>query len=329
MAHRVRSGTNKSVDTLNGIPRKESTAARTTYSKNSDNESIYESIVNFLASAYNSETQEFLGRTALGWALILSFYIVFYMSLALIYSGMWFLWREVILNADSPKYSGPEDGLAWSPGVSHVPIIDPDRKSTLIRFSRSNDTQTEELANFMYDNFLKFYEPDYWTSANGNFIDCTSGRTDDDIEKVCEFKLDDIRPCTLEDGYGWGDGQPCIILKLNKVNNWWPENYNESEVPDEIKDVWQKNVITLNCYGSDPVSRESIGAIEYYPMQGWSFDYYPFTGQQGYKSPLVAVQFMELPHRMAVFITCKAYTKNMVYHASYGLGMTQFEIISD
>lgn len=40
-----------------------------------------------------------------------------------------------------------------------------------------------------------------------------------------------------------------------------------------------------------------MGQVNYYPYAGWSFDYYPFTGQQGYKSPLVAVQFMELPHR--------------------------------
>lgn len=62
------------------------------------------------------------------------------------------------------------------------------------------------------------YEPQFWTSENGNFIDCTQGRTDDDIEKVCEFKLDNLRPCIKEDDYGFGDGQPCIILKLNKVN---------------------------------------------------------------------------------------------------------------
>ena len=61
------------------------------------------------------------------------------------------------------------------------------------------------------------YEPKYWTSENGNFIDCSAGRTDSDPEKVCEFKLDDIRPCVYEDDYGWADGQPCIILNLNKV----------------------------------------------------------------------------------------------------------------
>ena len=34
-----------------------------------------------------------------------------------------------------------------------------------------------------------------------------------------------------------------------QVNNWEPENYEPEEVPDEIKDVWQPNVITVKCFG--------------------------------------------------------------------------------
>jgi len=44
------------------------------------------------------------------------------------------------------------------------------------------------------------------------------------------------------------------------------------------------------------VTNESLADIAYYPQQGWSFDYFPFVGQQGYKSPLVAVQLFNLPH---------------------------------
>lgn len=62
------------------------------------------------------------------------------------------------------------------------------------------------------------YEPPEWASENGNFIDCSQGRTDPDTDKVCEFKLDYIRPCVYEDDYGWFEGQPCIILKLNRVS---------------------------------------------------------------------------------------------------------------
>ena len=40
-------------------------------------------------------------------------------------------------------------------GVSHVPIWDPEKKSTLIRWSRANDSQCDALTNYMYDNFLE------------------------------------------------------------------------------------------------------------------------------------------------------------------------------
>jgi len=283
----------------------------------------------FFSQAYDREKGELWGRTAVSWGLILAFYLVFYTVLIGGTAGLLKFWERFINNADSVKYSGPEEGLAWTPGVSHIPIWDPEKKSTLIRFSRANDDQCDNLTNYMYDSFLEGYEPIYWSSENGNFIDCSSGRTDPDVEKVCEFKLDALRPCIKEDGYGWGDGQPCIILKMNKINNWVPENYAPDEVPDEIKDVWKPDVITVKCFGADPVSRELLGDIEYTPQQGWSFDYFPFTGQQGYKSPLVAAQFMSLPPRTLVFITCKAYTKNMVYHQTYGLGQTRFELISD
>lgn len=57
----------------------------------------------------------------------------------------------------------------------------------------------------------------------------------------------------------------------------------------------------IRVYLQDPVSREHIGEINYIPQQGWSYDFYPFTGQQGYKSPLVAVHFQQLPHSECVF----------------------------
>jgi len=45
--------------------------------------------------------------------------------------------------------------FVFYPGVSHVPIIGKDKKSTLIRFSRSNDSQVQEIVTYMYDSFLK------------------------------------------------------------------------------------------------------------------------------------------------------------------------------
>ncbi|KAF6021162.1 ATP1B4 [Bugula neritina] len=250
---------------------------------------LCQTINQFFINSYDAEKKELWGRNYIRWLQLIGFYICFYAGLACFFSAVWFTWFRVILNADDPIYSG-EDGMAWTPG----------------------------------------YEPAEWTSENGNFIDCTEGRTDPDIEKVCEFKLDYIRPCVYEDDYGWWEGEPCIILKLNRINNWEPENYESiDEVPEEIRDVWKPDVITVKCFGTDPVTNESLADIAYYPQQGWSFDYFPFVGQQGYKSPLVAVQLFNLPHRALLFITCRAYTKNMIHHPVYGLGQTRFEIISD
>lgn len=87
--------------------------------------------------------------------LLGAFYVCFYTGLALFYMSLWFLWTLVILNRDSPEYSGPEDGLAWTPGVSHIPILDSERASTLIYYKRSNDTQIGEIKDLMYNTFLE------------------------------------------------------------------------------------------------------------------------------------------------------------------------------
>ncbi|XP_067948683.1 sodium/potassium-transporting ATPase subunit beta-1-like [Watersipora subatra] len=289
----------------------------------------WSSLISILRSSYDADKKEFLGRTRFQWGRLVTMYACFYLGLGAFNVCIWMTWSRIILNLDDPIYSG-DDGLAYSPGVSHIPILDQERKSTLIRYRRSNRTQTSYIRDLMYESFLSDYEPDQWTSENGNFIDCTDGRTDPDPEKVCEFKLDYIRPCVYEDFYGWFEGFPCMILKLNRINNWEPENYESiDEVPEEIKDIWRPNLIVVKCFGTDEVSKERLGPIDYYPEPGWSFDYFPFMGQQGYKSPLVAIRFQALPHRSLLFVTCKAYTKNMVHHDTYRLGLTKFEIMSD
>jgi hypothetical protein len=32
--------------------------------------------------------------------------------------------------------------------------------------------------------------------------------------------------CTLERNYGYKEGKPCILLKLNRIYGWKPEPYN-------------------------------------------------------------------------------------------------------
>ena len=54
-------------------------------------------------------------------------------------------------------------------------------------------------------------------------------------------------PCTPENNFGFASGQPCILIKLNKIFDWTPEPY-ESEydmpenIPDSIRESFKKNV---------------------------------------------------------------------------------------
>lgn len=52
----------------------------------------------------------------------------------------------------------------------------------------------------------------------------------------------------------------------------------------------------VNCEGENPADVENIGPINYYPLRGFPGYYFPFRNEEGYLSPLVAVNF-EQPKR--------------------------------
>ena len=59
-----------------------------------------------------------------------------------------------------------------------------------------------------------------------NFIDCERGRDPDTLDKVCRFNVDVLGgSCTWQKDYGYDEGQPCIILKLNRVSPLLPRFY--------------------------------------------------------------------------------------------------------
>jgi sodium/potassium-transporting ATPase subunit beta len=51
-----------------------------------------------------------------------------------------------------------------------------------------------------------------------NFIDCEKGKTPEQLQKVCRFNVDTLGGlCTWQRDYGYDEGKPCVILKINKV----------------------------------------------------------------------------------------------------------------
>ena len=36
-------------------------------------------------------------------------------------------------------------------------------------------------------------------------------------DKACEFKLGQLEPCSAEKKFGYHEGKPCVMIKLNRV----------------------------------------------------------------------------------------------------------------
>ncbi|XP_066509065.1 sodium/potassium-transporting ATPase subunit beta-3-like [Hoplias malabaricus] len=211
---------------------------------------------------YNPRTGEFVGRTASSWGLILLFYLVFYGFLAGMFSlTMWAMLQT--LDDNVPKYN---DRVS-SPGL----VISP--KSMEIVYNRSDPLQ--------YQGFVQHLEAllqQYNDSEQVMNELCLAGQyyEQDEVEvkKVCQFRRTSLGPCSglTEPGFGFREGQPCIIVKMNRIIGLKPAG-------DPF----------INC----TVKGENI-EIQQFPQDG-RIDrmYFPYYGKKthvGYVQPLVAVK---------------------------------------
>ena len=72
--------------------------------------------------------------------------------------------------------------------------------------------------------------------------------------QFCEFKIDELGDlCTKERRFGYEEGRPCIIVKLNKIYDWMPQFYGSVDelpaiMPDTVKEIISKDF-------ADPVTK--------------------------------------------------------------------------
>lgn len=241
---------------------------------------------------YNSSTKEVLGRTGKSWFLILLFYCIYYALLAGFFIGMMMINLTFIIPEDVPLRTGYNSLLALNPGLGMRPNVN--IKNTLIKFS-AKDEHTYRGFVQNIDAYL-----DEYLSVNQkesvNFADCSKPRTD--VEKVCKFDLKQLGPCSSDKKYGYPEGKPCVILKLNKIYGWLPDIADDA--PTQSPQV--------NCTGQNPHDSENMGKIIYAPGDAeagtFSSSFFPFLGQKSYLSPIVAVQFPNLKKSVTVMVEC-------------------------
>uniref|UniRef100_A0A667Z3B9 Sodium/potassium-transporting ATPase subunit beta n=1 Tax=Myripristis murdjan TaxID=586833 RepID=A0A667Z3B9_9TELE len=236
-----------------------------------------ENVSNWKDSIYNPRTGELLGRTASSWGLILLFYLIFYCFLAGMFAlTMWVM--LLTLDEYTPKYRDrvPHPGLVIRPNSVDiwVNISDPEKYKTayvkpLESFLESyNDTEQEK-------NKLCF---------SGEYFE----QEDNKMEKeACQFKRSLLSSCSgLSDTtFGYGEGQPCVLLKMNRVTPPFAG--------------LEPSALSASISFNSKLLSNVFTPLLYFPTEG-RFDkmYFPYYGKKAhgnYVQPLVAVKLLVSP----------------------------------
>ncbi|TKS74822.1 Sodium/potassium-transporting ATPase subunit beta-233 [Collichthys lucidus] len=139
-------------------------------------------------------------------------------------------------------------------------------------------------------------------------------------KKVCRFHRSLLGSCSgVEDrNFGFNEGKPCIIVKLNRIVFFRPKapSTNES-LPEPLQAKAQPNLIPIYCKNKRDEDEGKIGEIKYFGMgDGFPLQYYPYYGkllQPQYLQPLVAIQFTNLTLDQELRVECKAFGDNIGY----------------
>uniref|UniRef100_A0A1A8KMU2 Sodium/potassium-transporting ATPase subunit beta n=1 Tax=Nothobranchius kuhntae TaxID=321403 RepID=A0A1A8KMU2_NOTKU len=269
---------------------------------------------------WNSETGELLGRTGGSWFKITLFYVVFYGLLAGIFVGT----IQALLFTLSEYKPTWQDRVA-PPGLSHTPRTEKAEVSF-----KSKDFETYLPYTKALKEFLSQYDEEKQRDQM-KFEDCglepakymNRGDLESDMgqRKACRFSRSLLGPCSgLEDrDFGFKEGKPCLIVKLNRIVNFRPRPpMSNDTIPEEVQPKVQPNVIPLHCTHKKEEDAGKIGEIKYFGIGGgFPLQYYPYYGKRlhpHYLQPLVALQFTNLTMKTELRIECKVYGDNIDYN---------------
>ncbi|KAL5005399.1 hypothetical protein ScPMuIL_018855 [Solemya velum] len=295
-------------------------------------ETIDERLRQFTKFLFDPNEFTVFGRSLRAWAETILFKTVFLVCVIGFLAGMCAILYE-ILDWNYPSLIGADSILRGNPGLGFRPM--PDVGTTLIRFEKSDPTTyTMHIDNI--ESYLQYYENQNQVTETGTIIDCDGdgykeGRPKDEWDKACRFDITTQlgADCVKQQAFGFEDGQPCILLKINKIFAWMPEEYTNETVPDSIRGHWSQYFVTVDCYGENDSDKDNMGALTYYPSMGFHYKYFPFRNQQGYRSPLVFVRFENPTPGVLLMVACKIHAKNIYHNYMEKAGMVHFELLVD
>ncbi|XP_070807762.1 protein ATP1B4 isoform X1 [Pituophis catenifer annectens] len=249
----------------------------------------------FKTFIWNPDTRECLGRTARSWSLILLFYIALYTFLA----GMFIFCMYVVLITLSPYTPRYRDRVA-PPGVTIRPYV---KQAYNIAFRVSQPSSWQPYVENL-EQFLKEYDDKVQEARN---IPCTPGSyfvQDSDetvVKKACQFKRSQLMKCSgvQDQTFGYSQGQPCILLKMNRIIGYQP-GYGTP--------------ITVSCK-IQRGDQSHLQSVDYFPSETFEPMYFPYYGKLthvNYTQPLVAIQFTGMTRNQTLDLQCQLNGKGII-----------------
>lgn len=263
---------------------------------------------------WNRQDHTVCNRTGGNWLKLTIFYLTFLTIIFGLLLVFLFVSTNILRGLNTPLV--PKNNLAKiSPGVGFHPNI-VNKNSPLIWYNVHQqsyaDVHAEQYVRYV-DRFLAKYED---TENSFRYTDCTRAKRKPGT--LCLFQKNQLGPCGAGD-YGYMDKKPCFYLKLNKLRGWTPEFYETDDLPREMPRHLQNTVqnetyskyIWVHCEGVNPHDQQHVGAISYFPKQGFMGDFFPYDGSKDYLPPLVAVKLDNIRPGFLVNIKCTSWAKNI------------------
>lgn len=284
---------------------------------------------------YNDKDGTYFGRTPKSWGQLLLFYAIFYIVLAALFTiCMQGLFSS--LTDNEPTWKLDRSLIGTNPGLGFRPISEETERGSVIQFDTKKPDEGKYWIDLLND-FLKNY--DRVGSKNSKF--CSFNQTHSP-QDVCDVDVSQFGPCSPKNEFGYRNSSPCVFLKLNKIFNWKPDYFdNPNELPISMPESLKKYIaerketerqlIWVSCNGTNAKDQEDFSPVKYYPAQGFPAYFYPYRNQDGYVSPLVAVQFEKLKFKSFVNVECRAWAKNIIYNGSNRdrMGSVSFQLFVD
>ncbi|XP_052519061.1 protein ATP1B4 isoform X7 [Budorcas taxicolor] len=181
---------------------------------------------------WDPEKRTSLARTGQSWSLILVIYFFFYASLAAVIT----LCMYTLFLTISP-YMPTFTERVKPPGV----MIRPFAHSLNFNFNVS-EPDTWQHYVISLNGFLQGYNDSLQEEMN---VDCPPGQyfiqdgDEDEDKKACQFKRSFLKNCSgLEDPtFGYSTGQPCILLKMNRIVGFRPERGDPVKVSCKVQEI--------------------------------------------------------------------------------------------